>query len=249
MVMLVVMRKLTVRQNMAVSKRMTVAKKLIILIIVCTVLCGVGAGVYALFYFHLIPQKTYTGEDFGIKRIISTVDYDGDGIDDLTDILQGARAYLKTNPKYKSAYYAGGYPPDGEGVCTDVIWKAFKNAGYSLKDLVDADIKSDPDAYPGVNGSPDPNIDFRRVRNLKVFFEHNALSLTTDTADIAQWQPGDIVVFEGHIAIVSDKRNKKGVPYILHNAGQPVKEEDAMSSFTVTGHYRWVGIQQNLQSQ
>ena len=33
-------------------------------------------------------------------------------------------------------------PPDTEGVCTDVIWRAFKNAGYSLKDMVDEDIKN-----------------------------------------------------------------------------------------------------------
>lgn len=32
----------------------------------------------------------------------------------------------------------GGYPPDNIGVCIDVVWRAFANAGYSLKDMVDA---------------------------------------------------------------------------------------------------------------
>ena len=39
---------------------------------------------------------------------------------------------------YQSKYYAGGYPDDGLGVCTDVIWQALQAAGYDLKALVDA---------------------------------------------------------------------------------------------------------------
>lgn len=42
--------------------------------------------------------------------------------------------------------------------------------------------------------------------------------------------------------IISDKRNKKGVPYLIHNAGQPLREEDTLElwdKFTpITGHYR-----------
>ena len=129
--------------------------------------------------------------------------------------------------------------PGRRGVCTDVIWQAFKGAGYSLKDMVDKDIEENTEFYPGVNNNPDKNIDFRRVRNLLVFFERNAVSLTLDISEIAEWQPGDIVVLEGHIAIVSDKRNKLGIPYILHNGGQPVMEENALSRYEIVGHYRW----------
>lgn len=44
--------------------------------------------------------------------------------------------------------------------------------------------------------------------------------------------PGDIVIFgTTHIGIVSDKRNKDGVPYLIHNAGQPLREEDALLSW------------------
>ena len=56
------------------------------------------------------------------------------------DIVQGARIDAENKPNYRSAYYAGGYPPDDEGVCTDVVWRALKNAGHTLKDMVDADI-------------------------------------------------------------------------------------------------------------
>ena len=55
---------------------------------------------------------------------LSQRDSDGDGIDDQTDILESARSYLATRPKYKSKYYAGGYPDDGYGVCTDVVIQA-----------------------------------------------------------------------------------------------------------------------------
>ena len=178
----------------------------------------------------LIYQKNknvYYANDFDIETVISKKDYDNDGIDDYTDILQGAKIEAENEPTYKSTYYSGGYPPDNEGVCTDVIWRALKNAGYSLKDMVDEDIKNNVDKYPRVDGKPDSNIDFRRVPNLKVYFERNQINLTTDLSKIEEWQPGDIVVFgSSHIGIISDKRNKKGIPYLLHNGGQPLREED-----------------------
>jgi len=57
----------------------------------------------------------------------------------------------------------------------------------------------------------------------------------------AEWQPGDIVIFEDdkHIGIISDKRNKDGQPYVIHNGGQPNREEDYLSKSSVTGHYRF----------
>lgn len=195
-------------------------------------------------YFVYQNNKiTYTAEDFGIETIVSKTDYDNDGTDDYTDILQGAKIEAENKPTYKSTYYAGGYPPDNEGVCTDVIWRALKNAGYTLKDIVDKDIKENTDKYPRVAGKPDPNIDFRRVPNLKVYFERNHIVLTTDLSKIEQWQPGDIVVFGStHIGIISDKRNAKGIPYLIHNGGQPIREEDFLETYDkyepISGHYR-----------
>ncbi|MBR4073097.1 MAG: DUF1287 domain-containing protein, partial [Clostridia bacterium] len=146
----------------------------------------------------------------------------------------------KNHPKYDGAYQQGGYPPDNIGVCTDVIWRAFKNAGYSLKDMVDNDISARWDSYPLIK-TPDSNIDFRRVRNLRIFFEEYAEILTLDTEKIAEWQAGDIVIFgnDKHIGIVSDKRNSDGKPYIIHNGGQPIREEDYLKRDIPTGHYRF----------
>ena len=195
-------------------------------------------------YFVYQNNKiTYTAEDFGIETVVSKTDYDNDGIDDYTDILQGAKIEAENKPKYKSTYYSGGYPPDNEGVCTDVIWRSLKNAGYNLKDMVDKDIKENTDKYSRVAGKPDPNIDFRRVPNLKVYFERNHIVLTNDLSKIEEWQPGDIVVFGSkHIGIISDKRNAKGIPYLIHNGGQPIREEDFLETYDkyepISGHYR-----------
>lgn len=206
-----------------------------IIVIICIVI-----------FIILTMQKNktaYYAKDFGIETITSQTDYDNDGIDDYTDILQGAKKEAENKPRYKSVYYNGGYPPDNEGVCTDVIWRSLKNAGYSLKDMVDEDIKNNTDKYARVEGKPDPNIDFRRVPNLKTYFERNQITLTTDLSKIEEWQPGDIVVFGSrHIGIISDKRNEKGIPYLIHNAGQPLREEDALelnnNYYGITGHYR-----------
>lgn len=214
-------------------------KKIIIVIIIIEILVMLGATIF----LYEKNKKAYTSNDFGIETLISKTDYDKDGIDDYTDILQGAKKEAKKKPVYKSAYYEGGYPPDEEGVCTDVIWRALKNAGYSLKDMVDEDIKNNVEKYPRVELKPDPNIDFRRVPNLKVYFERNQIILTTDLKKIDEWQPGDIVVFGNkHIGIISDKRNKKGIPYLIHNGGQPYREEDILERYNeyepITGHYR-----------
>ena len=129
-------------------------------------------------------------------------------------------------------------------MCTDVIWRALKNAGYLLKDMIDEDIKNNVSLYPRVGGKPEPNIDFRRVPNLKVYFAKNHISLTLDLNEIQEWNPGDIVVFgQEHIGIISDKRNEKGIPYIIHNANQNNREEDGLEFYNeyawpITGHYR-----------
>lgn len=71
-----------------------------------------------------------------IPTIACPTDKDGDGIDDLTDIVGGAKAEVQRKPHYRDAYYQKGYPPESEGVCTDVVWRAFRDAGYDLKGLV-----------------------------------------------------------------------------------------------------------------
>lgn len=184
-----------------------------------------------------------------IAQISCPIDKDGDGLDDLRDIVAGAKAEVSRKPQYRSAYYQGGNPPETEGVCTDVVWRAFRDSGYDLKDMVDKDIRENMSKYPRVGGKPDPNIDYRRVPNLQVFFSRHGLELTKeirpgDVENLYMWQPGDIVTFgtpHEHIAIISDKRRPDGVPYLLHNAGPTASETDQLQSWPspITGHYRF----------
>lgn len=215
---------------------------IVITIVLCFLLFKYRNIVYSV--IQIPSEKVYSAEDFGIQTIKSNTDFNNDGIDDYTDILEGAKIEAKNKPTYRSAYYSGGYPPENEGVCTDVIWRSFKNAGYLLKDMVDEDIKNNVSLYPRVEGKPDPNIDFRRVPNLIVYFKRNHISLTIDLTEISEWQPGDIVVFSNdHVGIISDKRNERGIPYIIHNASQPNREEDGLEFYNenwkeITYHFR-----------
>ena len=180
------------------------------------------------------PETSYSSSE------VSSYDFNGNGLSDAMDLVLGARADAENHPTYDGRYWQGGYPPDNIDVCTDVVWRAFRAAGYSLRDMVDADIAARPSAYPNVT-QRDSNIDFRRVKNLRVFFRTYAVSLTTDIRDTDAWQPGDIVIFgnDKHIGIISDKRTESGRPYVIHNGGQNDREEDALGNDKVTGHYRF----------
>ncbi len=194
---------------------------------------------YILYIYNYIPHKKYSNKDFNIKTYTSRIDKDNDGVDDQTDILNNVKDYIKKQPKYKSKYYDTGYPNDKYGVCTDVVAFGLKGAGYDLMELVNEDIKNNKDLYD--IDIIDKNIDFRRVKNLKIYFERNTISLTTDPKKIEEWQAGDIVIFKKHIGIVSDKRNKRGVPFIIHHANpyQRYYEEDILEYRNdIVGHYR-----------
>jgi len=214
------------------------AMRIKLIIIIFIILLFISITVFFIYInLKLHSQKVYTAQQLGIPVILSDYDIDGDGIDDYTDILQGARQYIATKPRYESKYYAGGYPDDGCGVCTDVIWKAFQSAGYNLKGLVDDDIRNNLNAYSTIV-TPEPNIDFRRVKTLKTFFDRNSNGLSTDFSNPEEWQAGDIVIFSNHIAICSDKRNSDGIPFIIHHDGLGAREVNEIKNYTIVGHYR-----------
>ena len=213
-------------------------RKLIIILSVIFILL-IFFIIYFLYVLNIIPHRKYTNKDFGIETYISLVDKDNDGIDDQTDIINNTRKYIKTKPKYQSKYYATGYPDDEYGVCTDVVAFSLKDSGYDLMDLVYNHVKENRELYN--IDTIDKNIDFRRVVNLDVYFKNTAIVLTNDINKIEEWQGGDIVVFKKHIGIVSDKRNKNGVPFIIHHANpyQVHYEEDILEQREdIIGHYR-----------
>lgn len=180
-------------------------------------------------------EVRYTEMDFSnFKKII---DYNGNGISDNDEFVIGALKFVNQKPEYKSEYYEGGYPPYGVGVCTDVVASAFLEAGYDLRELVDSDIRLNRSYY---NLSHiDKNIDYRRVNVLQAFFNRNAYVLTNDLLNKEEWNSGDIVIFPHHIGVLSNKKNEKGYPYVIHHGGQDIYEEDVLESSSIVAHYRW----------
>lgn len=189
-----------------------------------------------------------------VPQLLSAQDQNQNGIPDSIDIVNGARQEVKKGTVYDGSYFQGGYPPEGRGACTDVIWRAFKTAGYDLKKMVDEDIKNNPKAYGATGRDPDPSIDFRRVSNLQVFFKRYGQELTTeivagDVTNLTNWQPGDIVVFGlplEHIGIISDQRGRDGVPLMIHNCGPKASEDDYYLlnwPSKITYHFRFISLQ------
>lgn len=220
---------------------MRVIKRIELVILFILIVAAVIIGIRK---YDLYSEDTQESNDSfqgsqEFERYVSSYDTDGDGVDDQTDMLESARAYIETKPKYKSKYYSRGYPDDEYGVCTDVVAQAMLGTGFDLQELIDEDIKENPQDYD--IEKPDSNIDFRRVPNQNVYFKNHAISLTKDLSETEEWQGGDIVVFKKHIGIVSDRRGKDGVPYLIHHykKGQKKYEENTLKRWgKVVGHYR-----------
>ncbi|GBF32366.1 periplasmic protein [Desulfocucumis palustris] len=168
---------------------------------------------------------------------------------DLT--VMGARREAEKGVTYEASYvqinYPGGDVPSDRGVCTDVVIRAFRNAGIDLQKLIHEDMKAHFGLYPqnwGLKG-PDSNIDHRRVPNQMKFFERHGKTLTLSTAEqeLSQWRWGDIVYWKfsnglEHCGIVSDRVGERGLPLAIHNAGLAL-EEDCLDRWRIIGHYRY----------
>ncbi len=161
-------------------------------------------------------------------------------IDEL--VLDGAKQELANETRYNPQMLWQYYPPrfkDGEkqqynvypmgdvapneGVCTDLIVRACRNAGYDLQQMVHEDILKHREYY-GIE-TPDKYIDHRRVWVLLKFFQKNYKSLPKKVDQKNEhWQAGDIVIWDVgsnhhmHTGIISDKRTRKSNrPFVIHN--------------------------------
>lgn len=156
------------------------------------------------------------------------------------------------DPAYVRLAFPGGDVPRERGVCTDVVVRAYRDAfGIDLQALVNVDMRAHFASYPRRWGlsRPDPNIDHRRVENLRVFFARQKAALAVP-ASSKEWQPGDIATQElvppgtvkaglPHIGIVSDARAPSGTPTVIHNIGAGTRVEDILDTYRITGRYRW----------
>ena len=180
-------------------------------------------------------------------------DHDGDGIPDQVDVLLGAKKTVLNADAYSDRYvripYPGGDVPRAIGVCTDVIVRALRNAGFDLQVLQQQDLRRRLRAYPWIT-RPDPNIDHRRVKNLKVLFEAQLRRrpVALEPRERADWLPGDIVLLDTfpdkqgseHIGILSDTPGESGWPLVINNwtFGSRTSEMDLLGGITVTHRFR-----------
>jgi len=165
--------------------------------------------------------------------------------------VEAARSQIGVVTKYDTSYFSNGNVPADRGTCADVTWRALLPLNYDLRAKLEEDLKSRPNAYPS-NPPQDPNVNFRRVKMLRVFLDKYAQKLTKDIIpdnieNLTEWQGGDIVTFAElatshleHIAIISNRRTSTGVPLLIHNYGEGTQENNFLLTWPaeINGHYR-----------
>ncbi len=164
-------------------------------------------------------------------------------------VVASAKAQLSWGTLYDGRYvklkYPGGDLPKNRGVCTDVVIRAFRAAGFDLQKLVHEDMKAAWSRYPRYTGltTTDSNIDHRRVKNLRVFFARHGKSLSKDASKLSEWKPGDVVTWRldsglDHIGVLVDVKGRNGHWEVVHNLSTTT-QENCLTTWTITGHYRY----------
>lgn len=169
-------------------------------------------------------------------------------------LIKAARDQIGTTRIYDGRYRALAYPngdvPRTNGVCTDVIIRAYRDAlSFDLQKAVHEDMGDNFSAYPNIWNltRPDRNIDHRRVPNLETWLTRQNAKHDLP-ANLSALDPGDLVTMRlprnlPHIALVSDRTTRAGRPLILHNIGAGAQEEplDPGLEQTLTARFRYLG--------
>ena len=180
------------------------------------------------------PAESSAHQDF-LKRLVAAA-------------IERTHHTVRYDPAYVKIAYPGGDVPAGTGVCTDEVIRAYRAVGVDLQKEVHEDMQQNLSVYPRkwrwLSFSPDPNIDHRRVPNLRVFFARKGETLPI-TSRAEDYTPGDLVTWDlggnvPHIGVVVDR--KAGGRYmIVHNIGEGPQMEDVLFLWKITGHYRYFG--------
>ena len=100
---------------------------------------------------------------------------------------------------------------------------SFKYAGYNIKKMVVLDWYEN---------------ELDTLDNFKKYLNRNTKKLTNNINKIKEFQPGDILLFDDKYGIISDKRNKKGYPFVIYKK-VAIVEEDILGDITIDKHYRF----------
>lgn len=169
-------------------------------------------------------------------------------------ILNGAKSQIGTlyDASYQRISYPQGDVAASRGACTDVVIRALRASNVDLQARVHNDMTRAWNVYPHPRAwnlsAPNAHIDHRRVPNQMTYLRRHAqsLPLSTTGANLKTWQPGDIVYWNTgargnlrlHTGIVSDARNARGEPFVIHN-GSVCIEDDALTRWPIIGHFRF----------
>ncbi len=186
-----------------------------------------------------------------LRRLPKSYDRDRDGIPDTVDVLVGAHRTVLNHARYEGGFerlaYPGGDVPRDIGVCTDVVIRAMRNAGWDLQVLVDEDMKKKPGRYS--HEKPNAHIMQRRVRILIRWFKGHFTDLGADLFAKGQkhWLPGDIVFMDtlpkagpDHIGILSENVGSNGYPLVVNNwtNGYSTSEMELLPAIPLTHRFR-----------
>lgn len=179
-------------------------------------------------------------------------DRDDDGIPDALDVLIGAHKTVLNGANYGGGYrripYPNGDIPREDGVCTDVVVRAVRNAGLDLQSELQRDIKRKSRAYPMVK-KRNPHIDHRRVKTLLPYFRRRWDRHTVRLDDEADpLRPGDVVFMDtfpkrrgpDHIGLLSHRRGASGHLLVINNwtNGFQTSEMDLLDYVPLTHRFR-----------
>lgn len=162
-------------------------------------------------------------------------------------LIAAARQQISITRMYDQSYSKLGYPNGDvdrhKGACTDVLIRAYRDAlQIDLQKQVHEDMSAHFDVYPQRwhLPAPDQNIDHRRVPNLECFFARNGAKLPLPRRPI-DWQPGDIFTTGStHIGLVTDMIAPNSEPFVIHNWGYGVNEENVWWRMHITARYRYL---------
>ena len=190
-----------------------------------------------------------------VRRLDGTTpggDRDRDGIPDVLDVIIGAKKVALNGAAYGGDYisikYPGGDVPRDQGVCTDVVVRALRNAGIDLQKELHEDIAAAPKAYPMVKHA-DSNIDQRRVKTILPWFQRHWAAHGTDPRTAADpFRAGDVLFMDTypgrdgpeHVGIVSDRLGPSGFPLVVNNwtTGFQESEMDLLAFVPVLYRFR-----------
>ena len=193
-------------------------------------------------YRNRQQEQKYNGNGYVNRRILE---------ESQKLIKQGCSYTRKATAIIPISYPLGDFDKS-IGVCTDVAIRALRGPGIDLQALLYEDIILHPRRYPNIS-KPNPNIDHRRTRNLKRFFDFHAevLTLEPPAKKPKEWLPGDIVIMDtgipngtiyDHIGIVSSKKTRGGIPLVINlwTIGCQLNEMELLNGDypKIVGHYR-----------